>query len=342
MRLFGAFNRGSTNPLEAELKRITDAELIDVPSKDALIVIVQSTHDPGDRREIMRHLNSCLTDTSQWRRIYGGLVLLEHLLQKAAPVLITEAAQGHHFDLVQRLTFLEKFDYSTDKRVQQMVQKKATSLRADMLAKIQSGDGDEDPVPHPATSSGASTASKPPAAATTSGPAGPVGGGYSSQGASRPKASKGGMLVNGIVNVGHRDDTTSESETERKPAVKKAPAQQNGNGHADAEARDKKTKQRQEAERRRQLEDTTDSSDSSSSSPRIYKKKGGKSKVKTKTPSQAPVMVAPPRKAPATVAESVDLLSAMDAAPAAQQAPVAAVAAPAPAPPPQEANLLDF
>merc|ERR1719498_1599422 len=75
----------------------------------------------------MNHLRIRLSETEgkNWRRIYGSLVLVEQLLQRGSSVLMTEAAEGQHFDLVQRLSFLEKFVYRDDIRVQAMVRGKA-------------------------------------------------------------------------------------------------------------------------------------------------------------------------------------------------------------------------
>merc|ERR1711957_1072824 len=110
-----------------------------------------------------------------------------------SPVLIAEAAEGHHFDLVQRLTFLEQFAYDQDKRVQHMVRTKASSLRTEMLRKLEGG---EDDVRH-ASASGRKE--------FIQGVGSPDWHGVHLP---RPGTSpKGPKTVNGIVSVGHRDDT---------------------------------------------------------------------------------------------------------------------------------------
>merc|ERR1719204_2586071 len=58
-------------------------------------------------------------------------------MRKGAPALFTEIAEGMHFDPVQRLTFLEHFEYRDDRRVQGIVRQKATALRTELLAKLQ-------------------------------------------------------------------------------------------------------------------------------------------------------------------------------------------------------------
>merc|ERR1719453_1484588 len=100
--------------------------------------IVQASHIADDRREIMKHIRIRLAEpeSRHWRRIYGGLVLVEQLLQRGSRTLMVETAEGHHFDLVQRLTFLENFEFSEDKRVQAMVRQKATVLRSEVIKRI--------------------------------------------------------------------------------------------------------------------------------------------------------------------------------------------------------------
>jgi len=101
--------------------------------------IVQSSYHEEDRRTIMRHLYTCLNDTSssKWRCINAGLVVAEDLAGKGSPKLITETAAGAHFDLMQRVSVLEKFEYSEDKRVEAMIRRRALSLRGSWLEKQQ-------------------------------------------------------------------------------------------------------------------------------------------------------------------------------------------------------------
>lgn len=138
-RIFTGFgSKSDGKSLESALKRATNSEGVDVV-KDALLAIAQSSHHEDDRRMIMRHLNTCLVDTSsgKWRCINAGLVVLEHLLLHGSSDLVAETAGGMHFDLVQRLSFLEKFEYSFDKRVESMIRRRALSLRGLWLEKQQ-------------------------------------------------------------------------------------------------------------------------------------------------------------------------------------------------------------
>merc|ERR1719262_1131159 len=83
----------------------------------------------------MRHVHGCLAEagSSQWRSVYLGLQVLEHLFDKGPPELVTEAATGAHFDVVQRLSFLEKYEMGIDLRVQNLVRRKAATMKADWL-----------------------------------------------------------------------------------------------------------------------------------------------------------------------------------------------------------------
>lgn len=116
--------------LESSLKRATHSEKVDV-EKDALLAITQSSHNEQDRRTIMRHLAVSLSDdsSSKWRVIIASLTIVEHLLQHGNPDLVLETAGGMHFDLSQRLSFLDKFEYSYDKRVESLIRRRALSLR---------------------------------------------------------------------------------------------------------------------------------------------------------------------------------------------------------------------
>merc|ERR1712046_410577 len=93
----------------------------------------------GDRKVIMNHLRECLSEGegSKWRRVLGALMIVEHLLEKGSPALISEASEGRHFDLGMRLGFLERFEYTIDERVQGMVQQKAYVLRDLFIRKIE-------------------------------------------------------------------------------------------------------------------------------------------------------------------------------------------------------------
>jgi len=189
--------------LDAELKKATDRESIDAP-QDAILAIRQASSCEDDRRVIMRHLHFCLTESaaSRWRRTYLGLLVVEDLLKHGDPALVVETAEGAHFDLVQRLTFLGRFEFGNDKRVENMVRRKADSLRAAWLQRQNELDGTLDDKP---PQSFASSSSK----ATPSKADDQVASGYSK---ARKKKNFGG--VGSLVSVGHNEDTSDESDME--------------------------------------------------------------------------------------------------------------------------------
>lgn len=116
--------------LDSELVRATSADSVDV-SASALLAIARASHDADDRRRIMRHLHGCLTESAsaQWRRVYSGMVVVEYILMHGSSDLVSETAYGLHFDLVQRLSFLEKYEYNYDQRVEGLLRSKARFLR---------------------------------------------------------------------------------------------------------------------------------------------------------------------------------------------------------------------
>jgi hypothetical protein len=136
--LTGFGSKSDSKTLEESLNRATNKDKLDV-DKDALLAITQSSSNEDDRRIIMRHIHTCLSDlsSSKWRRANAGMVVVEHLLRHGSPALVTETASGNHFDLVQRLSFLEKYEYSFDKRVENMLRHKALALRSACLEKLQ-------------------------------------------------------------------------------------------------------------------------------------------------------------------------------------------------------------
>lgn len=119
-----------TRTLESALRHATHSDKADV-SKDDLLAISQSSHHEDDRRLIMRHLSVCLCDTasSKWKRVNAALTVVDNLLRTGSPELVVETASGAHFDLIQRLSFLEKFEYSFDKRIEKLIRGKAMLLR---------------------------------------------------------------------------------------------------------------------------------------------------------------------------------------------------------------------
>lgn len=321
---------GGGSGIQADLRRITDSDVIDVP-KDALMNIVQASHSADDRREIMTHIRECLAETSQkrWRRIHGGQVLLEQLLQRGSRALVTETSQGMHFDVVQRLTFLERFEFKEDVRVQAMVRQKASVLRGEVLERmenpgdssVQSLSGEDAAV----LLSGAGGSASPDGDEASN--AGYVASAGSSATAT-PKVSKGpskGVILNGVVSVGHNDDTTSESS-----------------GAEDSAAQKRAAKQREEQKRRQKPKDTRkDLLAQKSSMDDSTDSDGSDDHARRTAPAKSPAAARPPPAAKpspaASAAQSVDLLGG-ESVDLLGGDPVPA--APAPAPATQSVDLL--
>jgi hypothetical protein len=156
--LFGvACNGGSDEPLNIHLKRITDAAYTRqsiggvAVAGELLAPIIAESHDADCRREIMKHIRECMSEThgKKWQRIFGGLVLTEELLQHGSPDLVIECAHGHHFDLIQKVSFLEKFDATahgcSDRRAQNVIRTKATELNKNLVPWLQKASSEELP-----------------------------------------------------------------------------------------------------------------------------------------------------------------------------------------------------
>lgn len=218
---FARFNRNQNN-LSADLKRVTESGIVEIP-KELLDLVVEASLGEDDRREIMQHLRECLAEPSsrRWRRVHAALVLVEELAKRGPRELLIETAQGHHFDLVQRLSLLEHFECANDRRVQNMVRTKATALRAEMLSRLQAA-GDE------GTLSCGSDAVKDTASTCSPGLTSIEGSSTGSTGNNSPSSAppsrpEGRMILNGIVAVGHNDDSTDEESSDDdgpKKAVK--------------------------------------------------------------------------------------------------------------------------
>lgn len=309
--LWARFNLGrALTPLEVDLRRVTDSDLIDLPPKDALLCITQASQVADNRREIMRHLQECLSESSgaRWRRVRGGLVLLEQLLKDGAPALLNEISEGLHFDPVQRLTFLEKFEYRDDLRVQGMIRQKATALRADVVARLQGSDDQaiSSGAAHGGSvSGGGSASSSKPLALSSDEPTDRGAISISSDATAfgwedRPPTPKKTSVVNGLVSVGHRDDTDSESGSEGGRHRGRKQGKASGAGGAIVAA-----------PRRRVLEDDTDSeSDSGKRSSRRSSAKSATAAAQKRSPGGWPEADSPvaggASKAPPPA--SVDLL----------------------------------
>lgn len=225
--------RAGGNTLQADLKKVTDSGCMDIPT-ELLDTIVAASIDEGSRREIMTHLRECLagpTPAKQWRRLYGALVLLEDMMRRGDRHLLVETAEGHHFDVIQRLSFLEHFD-NPDKRAQGLVRSKATTLRSDLVPKLQNvevlskdledvrSQGEASTCSPSVTSRNTmSTDASNDSEKQTSGGSADSSPHVSPAQVTKPAPPTGRMVLNGIVSVGHTDDTTDESSgDESNPA----------------------------------------------------------------------------------------------------------------------------
>jgi hypothetical protein len=143
-------------PLSAHLKRITECGvgILDISPKrlqELLQPVLEASHEPDSRQEIMRHLCGCLSEATgkRWNRIFGGMVLTEKLMNHGSHVLLIETAHGHHFDVVQKVSFLEHFDSAargvTDKRAQKLVREKASELRTSLVPRLKKASSEELP-----------------------------------------------------------------------------------------------------------------------------------------------------------------------------------------------------
>jgi hypothetical protein len=194
--------------------------------------IVEASGDYGNRCEIMTFLRGCFTGPTihkEWRRVYGALVLVEDIMKRGDRHLLVETAEGHHFDVIQRLSFLEHFD-NPDKRAQGLVRSKASTLRSELVPKLQNAtsegffkDLEEVRSQGEASTCSPSVTSRNTMSTDASNEAEKQAGsvGSSPQVSPTPQVTKptGRMILNGIVSVGHNEDTTDDSSgDEANPA----------------------------------------------------------------------------------------------------------------------------
>jgi len=218
--------RGATagnKTLVTDLKKVTHSGVLDIP-KELMTPIIEACNSAQDRPEIMKHLRECLAEPAgkHWKRIHGALLIVEALLKNGCPDLMMETAEGRHFDLVQRLSFLEVFDFN-DKRVQSMVRTKAEALRKEVVPLIQNAgqgqnkqDGEESVKDTCSTCSPAAISESTRTSTVTSTSLGFGSDDVASEIPKIESETSRRMVLNGIVSVGHNDDTTSEEECESK------------------------------------------------------------------------------------------------------------------------------
>ncbi|CAE6921516.1 Actr1a [Symbiodinium natans] len=137
MQAFRRLRGAGEGGLEADLRQMSETSYMESPPKELLARVMQASEYAEDRKRIVLHMQACLADT-RWRAILSGLSLLSELLQRGCPRLFEEMAQGFHFDPLQRLSLLERFEYGDDPRVQKLVRQKASTLREALLEKLAS------------------------------------------------------------------------------------------------------------------------------------------------------------------------------------------------------------
>lgn len=228
----------------ADLQKVSDSGCRDIPT-EVLDTIAEASGDESNRREIMAFIQKCLkgpTPDKQWHRLYGALVLIEELMRKGDPRFLIETAEGRYFDVLQQLCFIQHF-HNSDKRVEKLVRSKATAVRAELVPKLQNAAADgcsndvEDvcsPEEEKKSQGEASTCANSVISNNTmltdaSSDAAKRGSADSAvhvqpslpiiNPATNPRTPPTCVVLNGIVAVGHSEDTTDESSGDEDDGV---------------------------------------------------------------------------------------------------------------------------
>jgi hypothetical protein len=151
-----ACHGGCDESLSAQLTRITGAAFTRrniggvAVAGELLAPVVAESHDADCRRAIMKHIRECLSEGKRWQKIFGGLALTEELMKHGSPHLVIECAQGHHFDLVQKISFLGKFDAAahgcSDRRAQEVIRSKARELLDQLVPQLREASTEDLPI----------------------------------------------------------------------------------------------------------------------------------------------------------------------------------------------------
>jgi len=134
--------------LKVYLHGITGCQSTEIPD-DEFMAAIEASYDPSLRKDLMRHLRDCLTESSgkRWARILGALDLLEKMLQFGDPTLVVESAHGRHFDVLQKVSLLEHFDATTrgieDDSAQSLIRGKAQQMRVLLVQLLEQADVEE-------------------------------------------------------------------------------------------------------------------------------------------------------------------------------------------------------
>jgi len=204
---------GRGNKLAADLRRATDSGVSEIPS-ELVNPIVDASVDEDNRVLIMKHLQECLAEQNgrYWQRVLAAMVIIEELARSGAPQLMHESAVGRHFDVVQRLSLLEHYDRSTDRRIKNTIVTKAKKVRLEIITALLQADVGPESCNSSVHGSSASTSA--------------------SGTCDRSGAVKNPVVVDGLVTVGHRDDTTSESSADE--SAKNSRCREGRSGQASA------------------------------------------------------------------------------------------------------------
>lgn len=125
--------------LQDHLGLITDSGSLDIPEERFTVAIQESREESG-RKAIMTHVHQCLRDGTKpkaWRRLHSAMILVEQLLKFGSPALIAEIAVGRHFDIVQKLSFVERFQHTSNELAQNIVRSRAKVLKIRLLRRLE-------------------------------------------------------------------------------------------------------------------------------------------------------------------------------------------------------------
>eukprot|EP00746_Dinoflagellata_sp_MGD_P015580 gnl/MRDRNA2_/MRDRNA2_134687_c0_seq1.p1 gnl/MRDRNA2_/MRDRNA2_134687_c0~~gnl/MRDRNA2_/MRDRNA2_134687_c0_seq1.p1 ORF type:complete len:271 (-),score=35.62 gnl/MRDRNA2_/MRDRNA2_134687_c0_seq1:259-1071(-) len=215
-----------------DLQKVAEFGNKDLPTQ-LLDSIVEASADYHNRCEIMTFVRECFAGPhthKEWRRVYGALLLVEEVVRRGDSCLLAETAEGRHFDLMQQLSLLQYFT-NPDTRVQNLVRSKASTVRSELGPKLQHAIADSCPnnsddvvsqgqastctnssISHHTTQTEASheAAREGSADSTTH---------FETSLPMINRVANSRVVLNGIVTVGHNEDTSDESSgDEASPA----------------------------------------------------------------------------------------------------------------------------
>jgi hypothetical protein len=137
--LVGGFKIGGTS-LQEDLALITDSGFLSTFPEELFTGVIEESREEHGRKVIMTHVHQCLRDVAKpraWKRLHAAMSLIEELLTRGSPALLAETAVGLHFDVVQKLSFLEHFQHTSNQRAQNMVQSKAKVVKSSLVKRLQ-------------------------------------------------------------------------------------------------------------------------------------------------------------------------------------------------------------